>query len=71
MKVAIRDDDTSYFTAPDALTRVYGDIWDRVPICLAVVPFANAIGFATTAKLQPINSAASAANLDKEAMNHS
>ena len=40
MKVAIRDDDTSYFTAPDALTRVYGDIWDRVPICLAIVPFA-------------------------------
>jgi hypothetical protein len=40
MKVAIRDDDTSYFTTPDALTRVYGDIWDRVPVCLAVVPFA-------------------------------
>jgi predicted deacetylase len=40
MKVAIRDDDTSYFTAPDALERVYGDVWDRVPICLAVVPFA-------------------------------
>ena len=40
MKVAIRDDDTSYFTMPDALTRVYGDIWDRVPVCLAVVPFA-------------------------------
>jgi predicted deacetylase len=40
MKVAIRDDDTSYFTTPDALTRVYGGIWDRVPICLAVVPFA-------------------------------
>src|SRR5262245_27572991 len=40
MKVAIRDDDTSFFTAPDALTRVYGDVWDRVPICLAVVPFA-------------------------------
>jgi len=40
MKVAIRDDDTSYFTTPDALTRIYGDVWDRVPICLAIVPFA-------------------------------
>jgi predicted deacetylase len=40
MKVAIRDDDTSYFTTPEALERVYGDVWDRVPVCLAVVPFA-------------------------------
>ena len=40
MKVAIRDDDTSYFTAPESLERVYGDVWDRVPVCLAVVPFA-------------------------------
>jgi predicted deacetylase len=40
MKVAIRDDDTCYFTAPGELARVYGDVWDRVPICLATVPFA-------------------------------
>jgi len=40
MKVAIRDDDTSYFTSPAALERVYGDVWDRAPVCLAVVPFA-------------------------------
>jgi hypothetical protein len=40
MKVAIRDDDTCYFTAPDELERVYADIWDRVPVCLATVPFA-------------------------------
>jgi predicted deacetylase len=40
MKVAIRDDDTSYFTTPAELERVYEDVWDRVPICLAVVPFA-------------------------------
>jgi predicted deacetylase len=40
MKVAIRDDDTSYFTTPDALTSVYADVWDRAPVCLAVVPFA-------------------------------
>jgi len=40
MKVAIRDDDTCYFTQPDALERVYHDVWDRVPVCLATVPFA-------------------------------
>lgn len=40
MKIAIRDDDTCYFTAPDDLERVYGDVWQRVPICLATVPFA-------------------------------
>ncbi len=40
MKVALRDDDTCYFTAPEALERVYADVWDRVPVCLATVPFA-------------------------------
>lgn len=40
MKVAIRDDDTCFFTAPDALERVYRRIWDRVPVCLATIPFA-------------------------------
>jgi predicted deacetylase len=40
MKVAIRDDDTCCFTEPEALHRVYHDVWDRVPICLATVPFA-------------------------------
>ena len=40
MKVVIRDDDTSYFTTPDALTAIYTDVWDRAPVCLAVVPFA-------------------------------
>ena len=40
MKVAIRDDDTCYFTAPETLERVYHDVWDRVPVCLATVPFA-------------------------------
>jgi hypothetical protein len=43
MKVAIRDDDTCYFTAPESLERVYCDVWDRVPICLATVP--RAIGY--------------------------
>src|ERR1700693_2939078 len=40
MKIALRDDDTCYFTAPDLLERVYGDVWDRIPVCLATVPFA-------------------------------
>jgi hypothetical protein len=40
VKVALRDDDTCYFTAPEALERVYHDVWDRLPVCLATVPFA-------------------------------
>jgi hypothetical protein len=40
VKVAIRDDDTCYFTDPTDLERVYHDIWNHVPICLATVPFA-------------------------------
>ena len=40
MKVALRDDDTCYFTQPGLLHRVYCDVWDRVPVCLATVPFA-------------------------------
>ena len=43
MKFAIRDDDTSYFTRPEQLEQVYHDVWDRVPIGLAVVP--HAAGF--------------------------
>jgi hypothetical protein len=43
MKVALRDDDTSYFTMPERLEEVYGDVWDRIPVCLAVVP--HAAGF--------------------------
>jgi hypothetical protein len=40
MKVALRDDDTSYFTAPERLHAVYARVWDRIPVCLATVPFA-------------------------------
>ena len=40
MKIALRDDDTCYFTSPSELERVYGDVWRRVPVCLATVPFA-------------------------------
>lgn len=47
MKVALRDDDTSFFTDPDRLEAVYHDIWDRLPVALAVVP--HAAGFADQA----------------------
>jgi predicted deacetylase len=40
VKVAIRDDDTCYFTKPADLERVYRGIWDQVPVCLATIPFA-------------------------------
>lgn len=43
MKVALRDDDTSYFTEPDRLAAVYHDVWDRIPVGLAVIP--QAAGF--------------------------
>lgn len=38
MKLIIRDDDVSYFTQPEDLERWFSDIWDDIPICLAVVP---------------------------------
>lgn len=47
MKVALRDDDTSYFTEPDRLEAVYHDVWDRIPVGLAVIP--QAAGFADKA----------------------
>jgi hypothetical protein len=40
VKVALRDDDTCFFTSPETLQRVYHDVWDRLPVCLATVPFA-------------------------------
>ena len=43
MRVALRDDDTSFFTDPDRLDAVYHDVWDRLPVCLAVIP--RAAGF--------------------------
>ena len=42
MEFCIRDDDTSYFTSPDDLEKVYGDIARHGPISLAVVPFHRA-----------------------------
>lgn len=47
MKVALRDDDTSYFTDHDRLEAVYHDVWDRIPVGLAVIP--QAAGFADKA----------------------
>ena len=43
MKVALRDDDTSFFTEPGKLESVYHDVWNRIPVGLAVVP--HAAGF--------------------------
>jgi hypothetical protein len=38
-QVIIRDDDTSFFTRPALLERVYGRLWDAgIPVCIAVVP---------------------------------
>ncbi len=38
MRFAIRDDDTSYFTQPDELDRLWGEFLPEVPVSLAVVP---------------------------------
>jgi hypothetical protein len=43
MRVALRDDDTSYFTQPERLDSVYHDVWGQLPVCLAVIP--RAAGF--------------------------
>ena len=42
MEFCIRDDDTSYFTSPNDLEKVYGGISQRGPVSLAVVPFHRA-----------------------------
>jgi hypothetical protein len=47
MKIAIRDDDTCYFTTPAELERVYGRIWPHVPVCLATIP--HAMGYKSPA----------------------
>jgi hypothetical protein len=39
MRIAIRDDDISYFTDPKDLDNVYSDIWNYGPISMAVIPF--------------------------------
>src|SRR3954453_22812476 len=42
MEFCIRDDDTSFFTSPDDLEGVYGEISRVGPVSLAVVPFHRA-----------------------------
>ncbi len=38
-KIIFRDDDTSYFTAPQRLERIYSRLWEAgLPVCLAVIP---------------------------------
>lgn len=37
--LAIRDDDTNYFTHPEDLEFCYSKIWDICPVSLSVVPF--------------------------------
>ena len=39
MIIAIRDDDTCFFTKPEQLSSVYNDYWHICPITLSVVPF--------------------------------
>lgn len=39
MKFAIRDDDINYFTNPEDLETIYGNIWNKCPISLSIVPF--------------------------------
>lgn len=42
MEFCIRDDDTSYFTTPEELDAVYGNLAAGQPVSLAVVPFHRA-----------------------------
>ena len=42
MEFCIRDDDTSYFTSPDELEAVYGEVSVHGPVSLAVVPYHRA-----------------------------
>lgn len=39
MIIAIRDDDTCYFTKPEQLSYVYENYWDICPVTLATIPF--------------------------------
>lgn len=41
MLVAIRDDDTCYFTRPEQLKSVYQAYWDVCPVTLSVIPYVD------------------------------
>lgn len=39
MQIIIRDDDTSFFTPPEMLLKVYAPLWDvAIPVSLSVIP---------------------------------
>lgn len=42
MHFCIRDDDTSFFTAPEDLERAYGEVTKHGPVSLAIIPFCRA-----------------------------
>jgi predicted deacetylase len=65
MKVALRDDDTSFFTEPGRLEAVYHDVWDRMPVGLAVIP--HAAGFVDKAIPEKYWDAGRAFPLDENA----
>lgn len=37
-RVILRDDDLSYFSNPAEIEKLYGSLWERVPISFAVIP---------------------------------
>jgi predicted deacetylase len=60
--LAIRDDDSSYFTHPDMLGGIYSGIWNKAPISLAVIPRIRATGdvplpteFSKDGRLYPVS----------------
>jgi predicted deacetylase len=65
MKIALRDDDTSFFTEPGRLEAVYHDVWDRIPVGLAVIP--HAAGFVDKAIPEKYWDAGRAFPLDENA----
>jgi hypothetical protein len=42
MYFCIRDDDTSFFTSPEELEEVYGEVTKHGPVSLAIIPFCRA-----------------------------
>jgi hypothetical protein len=38
LRIAIRDDDTCFYTKPAELAQLYETLWDRIPVSLSVVP---------------------------------
>ena len=75
LNFAIRDDDTNFFTRFSEIESVYGDIWERVPVSLAVVPFQAGIPqkripheFWNATQLSPVGENASLVQALRDAM---